>query len=96
VTVSREALAHIAPRDADLDRLVRHSFQFLLEREPKESILRSFALPVIGRYLPEYEREIGIGLSRRQPHDRYAKGDVVHQHEARLAATHVDGDRGTR
>lgn len=38
--------------------LVRQSFEFLLEREPKESILRSFSLPVIGRYFPEYEREI--------------------------------------
>jgi hypothetical protein len=38
--------------------LVRRSFEFLLEREPKESILDSFALPVIGRYFPEYEREI--------------------------------------
>ncbi len=38
--------------------LVRKSFEFLLEREPKESILRKFDLPVIGRYFPEYEREI--------------------------------------
>lgn len=38
--------------------LVRRSFEFMLEREPKESILSSFALPVIGRYFPEYEREI--------------------------------------
>lgn len=35
--------------------LVRRSFEFLLAREPKESILRSFELPVIGRYFPEYE-----------------------------------------
>jgi hypothetical protein len=38
--------------------LVRRSFEFLLDREPKESILSSFALPVIGRYFPEYEDEI--------------------------------------
>ena len=38
--------------------LVRRSFAFLLEREPKESILRSFDLPVIGRYFPDYERTI--------------------------------------
>jgi hypothetical protein len=43
------------------DGLVRRSFEFLLEREPKESILRSFALTDIGRYFPEYEREIGGG-----------------------------------
>lgn len=40
------------------EELVRRSFQFLLEREPKESILEQFELPVIGRYFPEYEREI--------------------------------------
>ncbi len=38
--------------------LVEESFRFLLEREAKESILRSFDLPVIGRYFPEYEAEI--------------------------------------
>jgi hypothetical protein len=40
------------------EALVEESFRFLLEREPKESILRSFELPLIGRYFPEYEREI--------------------------------------
>jgi hypothetical protein len=38
--------------------LVEESFRFLLEREPKESILRSFDLMVIGRYFPQYRREI--------------------------------------
>ena len=40
------------------EELVRKSFEFLLERESKESILKQFSLPVIGRYFPEYEREI--------------------------------------
>ncbi|WP_447975050.1 hypothetical protein [Nitrospira sp. Kam-Ns4a] len=38
--------------------LIRASFEFLLEREPQESILRRFALPVIERYFPEYPAEI--------------------------------------
>ena len=38
--------------------MVRRSFEFLLEREPPESILRSFDLTVIGRYFPDYERVI--------------------------------------
>jgi hypothetical protein len=55
---------------ADLDRwgrgrsaedLVRDSFRFLLEREPKESILREFKLSVIMRYFPDYERAITAG-----------------------------------
>jgi hypothetical protein len=39
--------------------LVRRSFEFLLAREPKESILGRFHLSVIARYFPEYESEIG-------------------------------------
>ena len=38
--------------------LIERSFQFLLEREPKESILREFDLSVIGRYFPVYESDI--------------------------------------
>ena len=41
------------------EELVRKSFEFLLQREPKESILSSFELSVIARYFPEYERQIG-------------------------------------
>jgi hypothetical protein len=44
--------------------LVEASFAFLLEREPNESILRTFDLTVIGRYFPDYEREIGQRLAR--------------------------------
>lgn len=39
-------------------KLVEESFRFLLEREPKESILGSFELSVIERYFPEYPDEI--------------------------------------
>lgn len=37
------------------ETLVEDSFAFLLEREPKESILASFSLPQIQGYFPEYE-----------------------------------------
>jgi len=36
------------------EELLEASFEFLLEREPKEAILRKFELPVIERYFPEY------------------------------------------
>ena len=61
VAVARDDLARLAPGADDPVDLVRRSFVFLLAREPKESILRSFDLPVIGRYFPEYEREIRTG-----------------------------------
>jgi hypothetical protein len=44
--------------DDDLERIVRVSFEFLLEREPASSIMREFSLDVIGRYFPEYEDEL--------------------------------------
>jgi hypothetical protein len=40
------------------ETLVEKSFEFLLDREPNTSILRSFDLTVINRYFPEYERTI--------------------------------------
>ena len=43
---------------ARAEELVQRSFEFLLEREPNTSILRRFDLPVIGKYFPEYERQM--------------------------------------
>lgn len=42
------------------EELIKKSFEFLLKREPKESILSRFYLNVISRYFPEYENEIRI------------------------------------
>jgi hypothetical protein len=40
------------------ERLLEESFQFLLEHEPKEAILRHFEISEIARYFPEYPTEI--------------------------------------
>jgi len=48
-------------RGRSAEDLVRESFRFLLDREPKESILREFTLSVITRYFPDYERAITQG-----------------------------------
>lgn len=45
------------------ERVLEESFRFLLEREPASAILRRFELPVIARYFPEYEKEIGRRLA---------------------------------
>jgi hypothetical protein len=58
VAVSQAELTRFDPDSSDPCPLVRRSFEFLLAREPKESILRSFGLSIIARYFPEYEREI--------------------------------------
>jgi len=44
------------------EELIRKSFQFLLEREPKESILAKFNLELIKSYFPEFEKEIAKGV----------------------------------
>ncbi len=41
------------------EALIAASFRFLLDREPKESILPSFDLSIIERYFPEYPSRIG-------------------------------------
>lgn len=64
VTVSQADLDRLAPGHYDPEALVRASFEFLLEREPRESILRRFELPVIERYFPGYERQIRAQLAR--------------------------------
>ena len=46
------------------EELIRKSFEFLLAREPKESILREFNLQVISNYFSEYEEEIRKFLSK--------------------------------
>ena len=64
VTVMAATLANLAPEDGDPVRLVTESFRFLLEREPRESILRTFELPVIGRYFPDWEEQVRTRLAR--------------------------------
>lgn len=58
VTLSREDYARLAGGTVSPEALIEASFAFLLEREPKESILRRFDLPVIGRYFSDYERVV--------------------------------------
>ena len=58
VVVERTYRDKLAGTGVPVEQLVQKSFEFLLTREPKESILRSFNLPLIGRYFPEYETEI--------------------------------------
>jgi hypothetical protein len=63
VGVSGATLSAMAPSAGDPEALVRASFEFLLGREARESILRTFDLPVIGRYFPGWEDEVRRRLS---------------------------------
>jgi hypothetical protein len=62
VTVSPEYAQKLTGGRVSTETLLERSFEFLLERESNTSILRSFDLPVIQRYFPEYERTIGARL----------------------------------
>jgi hypothetical protein len=62
VTLRQADYERLSGGRADPETLVTESFHFLLEHEPKESILRSFDLTIISRYFPEYEREIAQRL----------------------------------
>lgn len=62
VTLTDDYHQKLAGGRASKEVLIEKSFEFLLEREPKESILSTFELPVIGRYFPEYESRIGSRL----------------------------------
>jgi len=44
------------------EECVKAAFRFLLEREPKESILSQFDLPVISRYFPDFEKKFKVYL----------------------------------
>jgi hypothetical protein len=63
VTLDPKDHARLAGATVEPEKLIRKSFEFLLEREPKESILTRFDLTLISRYFPEYEREIKKRLS---------------------------------
>ena len=58
VTLSDDDHRGLAGEGESKASLIKRSFEFLLEREPKESILSSFDLTVISRYFPEYEKTI--------------------------------------
>ena len=62
VSLSRDYHVKLTQGYATPEQLVEASFHFLLKRESKESILRSFEMPVIAHYFPEYEQRIGSYL----------------------------------
>jgi hypothetical protein len=63
VTVPERLGQGVELREDDLERVVRKSFGFLLEREPATSILRQFSLSDIARYFPGYPSELARRLS---------------------------------
>ena len=59
VTLDPALLARLGGGRVSGERFVQAVFEFLLERESKESILSRFDVSVVSRYFPEFESAIG-------------------------------------
>jgi len=58
VTLDDSYYQHLTAGKITKEELIKNSFEFLLEREPKEAILSKFNLRVIKNYFPEFEDAI--------------------------------------
>lgn len=58
VTLSAADFERLGSKHRSPEEFVRACFDFLLEREPKESILPRFDVSVISTYFPEFESKI--------------------------------------
>jgi hypothetical protein len=58
VTVSRALCERLTAGQHTPESCIEAAFRFLLDREPKESILGRFDVRVISQYFPEFEREL--------------------------------------
>ena len=58
VTMGRQTWQRLTSGKQAPERCVEAAFRFLLDREPKESILAQFDVTVIARYFPEFERTL--------------------------------------
>jgi hypothetical protein len=58
VRLAREMYLRLTGGKHTPERFLDATFRFLLDREPKESILRRFDTGIVERYFPEFEREL--------------------------------------
>lgn len=63
VTMRHATYEHLSGGRVDPGACVRGAFEFLLDHEPKESILSSFDITVIAKYFPDFERQLGKYLA---------------------------------
>lgn len=58
VTMTKDDYERLSEGAYTPESCLKAAFRFLLDREPKESILPSFDVSMISRYFPEFEREL--------------------------------------
>ena len=59
VTMAHATYQKLSGGKVSPERCVQAAFEFLLDREPKESILSRFDVTVISKYFPSFERDLG-------------------------------------
>ena len=58
VTMSKATYEKLTGGKVTPEACVQKSFEFLLEQEPKESILRQFDITEISYYFPDFEQQL--------------------------------------
>jgi hypothetical protein len=64
VTMTQDTWERLTAGKHTPERCLEAAFRFLLDREPKESILARFDVNVISRYFPEFAQELPRYLSQ--------------------------------
>jgi hypothetical protein len=59
VTMSVTTCRRLSGEKTSPERVIEAAFRFLLDREPKESILRTFDVTDISTYFADFEKKIG-------------------------------------
>jgi hypothetical protein len=58
VSMSQQTWQRLSGGKYPPEQCIHAAFRFLLDREPKESILRRFDVTVIAQYFPSFERDL--------------------------------------
>ena len=58
VTMAESIYKKLTAGKVSPERCIQAAFQFLLDREPKESILSRFDVITISKYFPNFERDL--------------------------------------
>lgn len=64
VTMAQADFTRLSAGKHTPEQVIDAAFRFLLEREPKESILARFDVRVISHYFPEFPRELARYLEK--------------------------------
>ena len=62
VTMTAQTYQDLAHGKAEPESCIEAAFKFLLDREPKESILASFDITLISTYFPEFKQSFSSYL----------------------------------